>query len=133
MEAVGDPPPGTEPLIKIGNQCSIAGACTITAAQSVTIESKVLMARNVYISDHTHAHDSRKVPILDQGIAGIKPVRICEGAWLGQGVVVCPGVTIGRNSVIGANSVVRHDVPDFCVAVGVPARVIRQIDESRKQ
>ena len=67
--------------------------------------------------------------MMDQGIASVAPVVIREGAWLGQGVVVCPGVTIGRNAVIGANSVVRHDVPDRCVAAGVPARVIRKIGE----
>ena len=86
------------------------------------------MARNVYISDHTHAHASREMAIIDQGVAEVSPVRVCEGAWLGQNVVICPGVTVGRNAVVGANSVVRHDVPDFAVAVGAPARIIRTID-----
>jgi acetyltransferase-like isoleucine patch superfamily enzyme len=116
-------------ILKIGDETSIANACTITAAQSVVIEARVLMAGNVYISDHSHAHDSRTVAIKDQGVTGISPVRICEGAWLGQNAVICPGVTVGRNAVVGANSVVRDDIPDFCVAVGAPARVIRKIDD----
>jgi lipopolysaccharide O-acetyltransferase len=113
------------PAIRIGDGTSIAGFCTVSAAQSVTIERNVLIARYVYIADHAHAHLARDRAIKDQGISNVAPVRICEGAWLGQGVVVCPGVTIGRNAVVGANSVVRHDVPDFSVAAGVPAKVIK--------
>ncbi len=113
------------PAIRIGHGTSIAGFCTITSRRSVVIEPNVLIARYAYISDHTHACASSELPIKDQGIAQVAPVRICEGAWLGQNVVVCPGVTIGRNAVIGANSVVKNDVPDFCVAVGAPARVVR--------
>jgi len=81
----------------------------------------------VYISDHRHEFGDPVVPIADQGITGIRPVRIGDGAWLGQNVVICPGVTIGRNAVVGANSVVRHDVPDFAVVAGAPARLIRMI------
>ena len=117
-------------VISIGDRTSISGFCTVTAAQSVVIEPGVLMARYVYISDHTHAYDLPDRPVKDQGITGVAPVRVCEGAWLGQSVVVCPGVTIGRNAVVGANSVVRDDIPDFCVAVGAPARVIRKIDSA---
>ena len=125
LEVVGASARRTEPAIVIGDGTSISGHCTITAAQSVVIEANVLIARYAYISDHSHAYTSPELPIKAQGITKIAPVRICEGAWLGQNVVVCPGVTIGRNAVIGANSVVREDVPDFCVAVGAPAKVVR--------
>jgi acetyltransferase-like isoleucine patch superfamily enzyme len=64
---------------------------------------------------------------MHQGVDKIQPVLIKRGAWLGQNVVVCPGVTIGRGSVIGANSVVVKDIPDFSVAVGAPARVVKSI------
>jgi acetyltransferase-like isoleucine patch superfamily enzyme len=57
-------------------------------------------------------------------------VVIGDGSWLGHGAVVLPGVTIGKHVVIGANSVVTKDIPDFSVAVGSPARVIRQYDET---
>jgi acetyltransferase-like isoleucine patch superfamily enzyme len=115
------------PIISIGDGTSTAGFLTITAADRVVVERDVLIARYVYISDHSHESRSAQMPIKAQGVTNISPVRICEGAWLGQGVVVCPGVTIGRNSVVGANSVVRHDVPDFCVAAGAPAKVVRRI------
>ncbi|MGC4053255.1 MAG: acyltransferase [Paludibaculum sp.] len=116
-----------EIAIKIGGGTSIAGSCVISAARSVTLEEEVLLARNVYISDHIHRYDDGEVAILAQGIAKILPVRIKRGAWLGQNVVICPGVTIGRGSVIGANSVVNRDIPDFTLAAGVPAKVIKEI------
>jgi acetyltransferase-like isoleucine patch superfamily enzyme len=116
------------PVITIGDDLAASGFLTITAARSVTIEKSVTIARYVYISDHSHEHSARDVPIGDQGITDPKPVRICEGAWLGQGAVICPGVTIGRNAIVGANAVVATSVPDFCVAVGAPARIIRAVD-----
>lgn len=61
------------------------------------------------------------------------PVRIEDNVWIGGNVTICPGVTIGENSVIGAGSVVIHDVPANCIAAGNPARVIRQIDERDKE
>ncbi len=63
--------------------------------------------------------------------SNVRPVTIGDGAWLGQGVVVCPGVNIGRGAVIGAGSVVRHDVPAYTVAVGAPARVVRDVRAAR--
>jgi len=118
------------PVISIGDGTSAAGFLTITAVERVVIERNVLIARYVYISDHSHESKSTRIPIKSQGVTKISPVRICEGAWLGQGVVVCPGVTIGRNSVIGANSIVRHDVPDCSVAAGMPAEILRRLDHS---
>src|SRR5271169_5149050 len=111
--------------IVLGDGTSIAGACVISAVKQVILEEKVLLARNVYISDHTHRHIDTQLPILCQGLDKILPVRVKKGAWLGQNVVVCPGVTIGKGAVIGANSVVTRDVPDFAVAAGAPARVVK--------
>ena len=118
-----------EPIgLSVGSGTSIAGTCVLSAAEKVTIGRDVLMARNVYISDHSHAIDDPARAILAQGIRGIEPVTVGDGAWLGQNVVVLPGVQIGRGAVIGANSVVRDDIPDFAVAVGAPARVVRSRD-----
>jgi carbonic anhydrase/acetyltransferase-like protein (isoleucine patch superfamily) len=130
LEVMKLPSKHESPVVTIGDETSIVGSCTITAVQRVVIEPRVLMARNVYISDHTHMHGSREIPIKDQGVSNVAPVRICEGAWIGQNVVICPGVTVGRNAVVGANSVVREDVPDYCVAAGSPAKVIRNIDHT---
>ncbi len=122
-------PVGTRPsMLSIGDGTSIAGAAVISAVESVVLGRSVLLAKNVYISDHIHAYGEPGIPIKDQGVAGIAPVRIGDGAWLGQGVVVVPGVTIGAGSVIGANSVVTTDIPEGSLAVGAPARVVRSLD-----
>jgi lipopolysaccharide O-acetyltransferase len=123
LQAIG---PGAR--LEIGDGTGIAGHCVLSAARSVRLGRSVLLARNVYISDHGHAIDRADIPIIDQGITNIAPVLIDDGAWLGQNVVILPGVTIGAGAVVGANSVVRHDVPPRCVAVGAPARVVRTLD-----
>ncbi len=115
------------PAISIGDRTSIVGFSVISAVRQVTIEDDVLIARNLYISDHMHKYTNNELPIHAQGIDKIKPVLIRRGAWIGQNVVICPGVTIGIGSVIGANSVVNKDVPDYCVAAGSPAKVVKQL------
>jgi lipopolysaccharide O-acetyltransferase len=114
--------------IAIGDGVSIAGGCVISSAQSVSLGREVLLARNVYIADHQHAFGDPDRAVLAQGIERIEPVEIGDGAWLGENVVVGPGVRIGRGSVIGANAVVLASIPDRCVAVGAPARVVRELD-----
>ena len=118
-----DETPGPVALA-IGDGTSVAGSCVLSAAESVRLGRKVLLARNVYIADHMHAFDDRARAVLEQGITRVGPVEICDGAWLGQNVVVRPGVRVGRGAVVGANSVVLADVPDHEVAVGAPARVV---------
>ncbi len=119
-----------ESILTIGDNVCMSGSDTITAAERVVIEPRVLIAKFVHISDHSHAYEDSSRAIKDQGITFPKPVRIETGAWLGQGVVVCPGVTIGRNAVIGANSVVTRDIPAYCIAVGAPARVVKASPQS---
>jgi acetyltransferase-like isoleucine patch superfamily enzyme len=116
---------GDEPVLVIGDGVKIAGDCVLAAVSSVRLGRDVLFARHVYVSDHIHAYEDVTRPVLAQGVAKVRPVEIGDGAWLGQGVVVCPGVRIGAGAVIGAGSVVLDDVPDHCVAVGAPARVVR--------
>ena len=114
--------------IEIGDGVSITGDCVLSSAARITLGRKVLIARNVYIADHRHAFDDPAIAILDQGLEQIEPIEIGDGAWLGQNVVVGPGVTIGRGAVVGANSVVLRDVPARSVAVGAPARVVRELE-----
>lgn len=114
--------------VSLGSGTSVAGSCVVSAVRSVVLEERVLLARNVYISDHIHKYTEAGTPILDQGVDKVQPVLIKRGAWLGQNVVICPGVTIGEGSVIAANSVVTHDIPAYSVAVGAPARVIKTIE-----
>ena len=118
--------PGDDVALEIGDGTSIVGDCVLSAVCSLTLGRKVLIARNVYIADHSHAFQDPFRAVLDQGIDRIAPVEIGDGAWLGENVVVGPGVRIGRGAVIGANAVVLDDVPDHAVAVGAPARIVRQ-------
>lgn len=114
------------PVMFLHDRVRMRGA-SISAIQSVVIEEAVGIAFGVYIADHMHGFSNPGIPIRDQPLSEPRPVRICRGAWLGQNVVVLPGVTIGEYSVVGANSVVREDVPPHCVAVGAPARVVREL------
>jgi acetyltransferase-like isoleucine patch superfamily enzyme len=122
----------SEPALVVGDGTAIAGNCVLSASSSIRLGARVLIARNVYISDHAHAFENPESPILSQGITNIGPVEIGDGAWLAQNVVVTPGVRIGRGAVVGANSVVRDDVPDYAVAVGAPARVVRRFGEESR-
>jgi len=110
--------------LKIGDRTSVSGHCVIASAQRVTIGASVLIARGVFIADHSHDRSIPGASVRESGITQIAPVSIGDGSWLGQNAVVLPGVTIGAGAVIGANSVVRHDVPSGGVAVGAPARVL---------
>jgi lipopolysaccharide O-acetyltransferase len=117
-----------EVAIEIGDGTAIAGTCVLSAVRSIKVGRKVLMARNVYVADHSHAFDDVRRAVLEQGVDRVAPVRIGDGAWLGENVVVGPGVQIGRGAVIGANSVALEDVPDHTVAVGAPARPVRHLE-----
>ena len=120
------PIPGRpRPAIIIEDEVVSVGGTTLSAAEEIRVGRGVLFAENVYISDHNHEYENLDLPVFRQGVRDLRPVSIGDGAWLGKNVVVCPGVQIGRGAVIGANSVVRADVPAYAVAAGVPARVIR--------
>jgi acetyltransferase-like isoleucine patch superfamily enzyme len=110
--------------VRIGDDCYLNGMTTFFAAADIEIGNGVLMAWNVNLLDFHHRTTDRTQPIKEQGIDRIAAVKIRDGAWLGTNVVVMPGVTIGRNAVVGAGAVVNSDVPDFATAVGVPARVL---------
>jgi len=121
------------PVLRIGDGVRMSGFCVLSAALEVVVEEQVLFARNVYVADHAHAFERVGTPVMDQGLTKVAPVRIGRGAWLGQNVVVCPGVTIGEGAVIGANSVVNRDVPPNSLAVGAPARVLRTFSGSARR
>lgn len=124
---------GINAEIIIGKNTRIHSRTRITAAGSVTIGNNVLIAPEVFITDHNHGMN----PELKEGYAKqeliIKPVKINEGTWIGQRVCILPGVTIGQHCIIGAGSVCTHSIPDYCMAVGVPARVVKQWDHKERE
>jgi len=118
------------PRIVIGNNVSIESNCHIGAINSIYIGNNVLIASNVYISDHSHGQIVKKelvVPPISRNLSSKGEIKICDNVWIGDSVCILPGVTIGENSIIGANAVVTKDVPPNSVAVGVPAKIIKHI------
>lgn len=116
-------------IIKDG--CKIGRFNEIYATKSIILEKKVLTAERVYISDNSHGFMNPDIPIMDQPLVQKNTVRIGEGSWIGAGVAIL-GSNIGRHCVIGSNSVVTHDIPDYSVAVGIPAKVIKRYDFETK-
>ncbi len=118
--------------ISIGNRVTSTGQLQVAAMNEVTIEDDVMFATNVNITDGFHGFTRIDEPYKYQEMNRIQPITIKQGCWIGQNVVICPGVTIGEMSVIGANSVVTQSLPGRCIAVGSPAKVIKKWDEIQK-
>lgn len=115
--------------VRIGAGSEIGERCRISIANSLNIGEKVLLSPNVYITDCDHEYRNISVPIIDQGIVQKgQTVSIGEGSYIGINAVIVGNVNIGKHCVIGANSVVTKDVPDYCVAVGSPAVVIKEME-----
>jgi acetyltransferase-like isoleucine patch superfamily enzyme len=112
--------------IKICKEANIGRRAVIGCGNYVEIGEKALIGPNVYINDHQHEYRDVLTPIVDQGLTCPRTIKIGPGAWVGMNSVVMANV--GTQSVIGANSVVTRDIPDYCVAVGAPARVIKTYD-----
>ena len=123
--------------IFIGDKVIINMNCTFVDNNRIDIGNNVLIASNVQIYTATHSVrlDERMVQNWSEGQEICRtyalPVKIEDGVWIGGGVIILPGVTIGRSSVIGAGSVVTRSIPENCVAVGNPCRVIKQIDNGK--
>lgn len=109
--------------IKIGSFTSIGEFTYINSGESVTIGENVLIAPSCHITDSNHG-TSRHATINSQK-RKCEPVVIGDDVWIGAGSKILPGVNIGKGSVIGAGSVVTRDIPPYKIAVGVPAKVIR--------
>ena len=125
----------TEPAIVIEDNCAIGNHTIISARNLIHIERDVLIAQWVLVVDHNHAYEDITVPIVNQGITEGGRIRIGQGSWIARGaVIVCPKgeLTIGRNCVVAANSVVTRSIPDYSLVAGLPARVIRQYDPATK-
>ena len=122
-------PDGHKKTLNIGRDVQINDRCHIAALKSISIGDGVLIASNVFITDHDHGETSIESLTLAPAIRGLisSPVRIENNVWVGQNVSILKGVTIGESSVIAAGSVVTRDIPPFCVAGGVPARVLKQV------
>lgn len=116
--------------LRIGRGSEIGERCRISIVNSLDIGEKVLFSPNVYVTDCDHEYRDLSVPVMDQGIVQKgQRVSIGDGSYIGINSVIVGNVSIGKHCVIGANSVVTRDIPDYCVAVGSPARVIKRLKE----
>ena len=120
-----------EPALRIGNRVTATANLQLFAQTSITIEDDVMLASNVFMNDGSHGYRTATVPYKYQPIFKIAPIRVGRGSWIGQNVVIMPGVTIGEHAVIGANSVVTRSIPPHCIATGSPARVRKQWDHEK--
>jgi acetyltransferase-like isoleucine patch superfamily enzyme len=114
------------PVIEIGECAYVNRSTIIDALERVYIGKNAAIGPGCYITDHDHGFNLG-APVLNQALTSA-PTIIEEGAWLGAHVIVLKGVTIGRNSVVGAGSVVSRNIPPETVAIGSPARVIRKLE-----
>lgn len=111
--------------ISIGARTFMNYECVLLDCNTITIGEEVQIGPGVHIYTAAHPLDART---RRSGLESAKPVRIGNGVWLGGRTVVCPGVTIGDNTVVGAGSVVTKDLPANVLAVGTPCKVIRALD-----
>ena len=108
----------------IGKNVFVNSNCLMMSRGGITIEDDVMIAANVSLLTNNHDPYERQVLTC-------KPIMIRKGAWLGAGATILPGVSVGKYAIVGAASVVTHDVPDYAIVVGSPAKVIKMLDSSR--
>jgi acetyltransferase-like isoleucine patch superfamily enzyme len=113
--------------VKIGEGTFLNRNVMVAAQSLVEIGAHCMLANGCFVSDANHRFDDPDKPITWQGFDSKGPTRIGANCWLGAGVIVTSGVTIGERCVIGANSVVTRDIEPFSIAAGSPATVLRQV------
>jgi len=117
----------TNPVVRIGDRCLIGRGTSIIGHLAIEIGDDVYTGMNVYITDQNHGYENLDLPIGKQ-LPNEQSVAIGKSSWIGSGAIILPGSKIGDHAVIGANSVLTGDIPSYSVAVGSPARVVRQYD-----
>jgi serine acetyltransferase len=117
----------TNPVVRIGDRCLIGRGTSIIGHLSIEIGEDVFTGMDVYITDQNHGYENLELSIGKQ-LPSEQPVSIGKNSWIGSGAIILPGSKIGDHVVIGANSVVTGEIPSCSVAVGSPARVVRQYD-----
>ncbi len=134
-------PENNEVALKFGSNVQMNDYVHITAMKNVQIGNNVLIASKVYISDCSHGSysgdENDSNPNVSPSLRPLfsKPVFIGDNVWLGEFVSVLPGVTIGKGTIVGANSVVSKDLEEYVIAVGIPAKAIKRynFDNNRWQ
>jgi acetyltransferase-like isoleucine patch superfamily enzyme len=110
--------------IVIGDHANLGFNCEIFSASRVRVGKHILMAAYTYLVGGDHLYDRTDIPVLQQGRTA-RGIDVGDGVWLGTHVVVTDGSTIGREAIIGAGAVVVGEIPEFAIAAGIPAKVMR--------
>jgi acetyltransferase-like isoleucine patch superfamily enzyme len=118
--------------IQIGNNVYLGRYLHLTSIHSVIIKDDVTIADRVFISDNNHGFENISIPIKDQEVVHKKNVLLDQGSWIGENACILGGC-VGKNSVVGANSVVTTDIPDYSIAVGNPAKIIKRYNFDTKK
>lgn len=119
--------------ITIGNNVTSTEGLQIAACSEVSIGDDVMFASNVHINDGMHGYEHADEPYKYQKMFRIAPIKIKRGCWIGQNVVILPGVEIGEFTIIGANSVVTRSLPKQSIAVGAPAKAVKKWDKQSQE
>ena len=125
-----------QPLIEIGHNCNIGDDCNIQCCNHIKFGNGVLLGRKVMINDTSHGEFVREQldiqpnlrPLVSKG-----PIIIDDNVWIGEMVCILGNVHIGKGSVIGAGTVVTKDIPEYSLAVGVPAKVIKTFSDMKEK
>lgn len=121
------------PSLSIGDNVLIGAYSSIGCSNEIIIEDNVMFAPHVHITDRNHSYDDVTKPINRQPAISPGKVVVGAGSWLGYGVQIMPKVKIGKHCVVAAGSVVTRDIPDYSVAVGIPAKVIKKYNFQTSQ
>ena len=114
------------PILRIGDRVGIRPYCMISASESITIEDDVIIGAFSSVIDSDHSFQEGRPNVMHNSVL-TSPIRIGRGTWLAERVAVLRGADIGRCCIVGANSVVRGELPDYSIAVGAPARIVGQV------
>lgn len=123
---------GIDPILWIQENVNIEQNCHITCGNSIIIGERTAVTANVTITDIHHPYENIATAVKYQPYI-TKPVRIGADCHIANGAVILPGTIIGKHCVIGANSVVNCNIPDYCIVVGAPARIVKRYDPAAKQ
>ncbi|MFM5068832.1 DapH/DapD/GlmU-related protein [Aeromonas veronii] len=116
-------------VIRVGDNVSIGQNLHIISKLSVDIGNKTTISANVFISDVDHCYEVIDANIMEQSLIS-KKTTIGENCFIGYGCVILPGTVLGKQCIVGANSVVKGIFPDYCVVAGSPAKIIKRYDNN---
>ncbi|HEY0797833.1 MAG TPA: acyltransferase [Candidatus Baltobacteraceae bacterium] len=122
-----------QPSCTIGNRCVFGTDFAISCTNTIEIGDNVLAGPRVFVGDSYHDYEDVTKPVIDQPMAGEKPIKIGEGTFLGIGSIILPGTTLGKGCYVSGNCVVTGQFPDYTVIAGAPGRAVRRYDPTEKK